>query len=325
LAAVVTRGFAKTAQWRFAPARQSLRSKEESHMRIFVTGASGFIGSAVVRELVSAGHTAIGLARSDSAAKVVVAAGGEVHRGALDDLAGLARGAAAADGVIHTAFVHDFSDFLASCATDVRAIEALSSALAGSGKPLIVSAGTMAVARSGTATEDDAPSDAMPRKSEETALAATARGVRAMSMRLAPSVHGDGDHGFVPTLVRVAREKGLAAYVGDGSSRWPAVHRLDAARLFRLALEKGTSGARYHAVADEGVPTREIAEVIARRLGVPAASKTAEEAASLYGFVGRFLAMDGPTSSQRTQQRLGWHPSQPGLIADLEHGTYFDT
>jgi nucleoside-diphosphate-sugar epimerase len=288
-------------------------------MRVFVTGASGFIGSVIVQELIGAGHTVLGLARSDAAARSVAAAGAEVHRGALEDLDSLRRGAAASDGVIHTAFIHDFSQFAASCHADKVAIETLGAALAGSGRPLIVTSGCL-----GVATEDDSPSSAIPRKSEETGLSMTSKGVRAMVMRLPPSVHGDGDHGFVPALIRVAREKGFATYVGDGQNRWSAVHRLDAARLYRLALEKGEPGARLHGVADRGIPIKQIAEIIGRRLGVPAVSKSPDEAAALFGVIGHVLAMGGESSSARTQEILGWRPTQPGLVADLEGGRYFD-
>jgi nucleoside-diphosphate-sugar epimerase len=288
-------------------------------MRIFVTGASGFIGSAIVQELLGAGHEVLGLARSDAAAKSVAAAGAEVHRGALEDLESLRRGAVASDGVIHTAFIHDFSNFAASCHADELAIDALGDALAGSGRPLIVTSGIL-----GVATEEDSPSSVIPRKSDATGLSMTSKGVRAMVIRLPPSVHGDGDHGFVPALIRVAREKGFATYVGEGRNRWSAVHRLDAARLYRLALEKGETGARFHGVADQGVPTKEIAEVIGRRLGVPVLSKSPDDAAALFGFIGHVLAMDGKSSSVRTQEILGWRPTQPGLIADLERGRYFD-
>jgi len=293
-------------------------------MRVFVTGATGFIGSAIVQELLGAGHRVLGLARSDAGAKSLAAAGAEVHRGSLEDLDSLKRGAAAVEGVIHTAFIHDFSAFAANVRADKLAIEAMTATLAGSGKPLIVTSGTLGLPPGRPGTEDDSPGSASPRKSEEAGLAAAAQGVRAMVIRLSPSVHGDGDHGFVPILIKFAREKGFAVYVGEGKNRWPAVHRRDAATLYRLALEKGTSGARFHGVADEGIPTREIAEVIGRRLNVPAVSKTPEEAAALLGFIGQVLGMDGSASSALTQERLGWRPTQPGLIHDLEKGRYFD-
>ena len=293
-------------------------------MRVFVTGASGWVGSAVTRDLIAAGHEVLGLARSDASANAVAAAGAEVHRGALDDLDSLKRGAAACDGVIHAAFVHDFANFAASCAIDKAAIETLGAALEGSGRPLLVSAG-ISTPPGRVGTEDDASASVSPRKSEEVALTFAARGVRAMVVRLSPSVHGDGDHGFVAALVRSAREKGFAVYVGDGKNRWPAVHRFDAARVYRLALEKGASGARFHGVAEEGVPIREIAEAIGRRLNVPAASKTPAEASALLGFLGHVLALDLPASNALTQQRLGWRPTGPGLIADLDRGRYFET
>ncbi|HTB72428.1 MAG TPA: SDR family oxidoreductase [Polyangiaceae bacterium] len=294
-------------------------------MRVFVTGATGFVGSAIVQELIGAGHQVLGLARSDAGAKSLAAAGAEVHRGSLQDLDSLKRGAAGVDGVIHTAFIHDFSDFAANVNTDKLAIEAMAATLAGSDKPFIVTSGTLGLPGGRPGTEDDSPSDAIPRKSEATGLAAVAQGVRAMVVRLSPSVHGDGDHGFVPILIKVAREKGFASYVGEGKNRWPAVHRLDAARLYRLALEKGTAGAKFHGVADEGIPTRQIAEVIGRRLNVPAVSKTPQDVAGLLGFVGHALAIDGSASNALTRERLGWHPTHPGLIQDLEQGRYFDT
>jgi nucleoside-diphosphate-sugar epimerase len=293
-------------------------------MRIFVTGATGFVGSAVVRELIDADHKVLGLARSEKAVKEVAAAGAEAHQGSLEDLESLRSAAAASDGVIHTAFIHDFTNYGPAAEKDQRAIETLGEALAGSERPLIVTSGSLLVKPQGKLASETDPIDPnFPRKSEQAALTFTSRGVRAGVIRLPPSVHGEGDHGFVPQLISVAREKGVSAYIADGLNRWPSVHRLDAARLYRLALEKGSAGASYHGVADEGVTTREIAEVIGRHLNVPVVSKSAEEAAHHFGWIARFFAIDGPASSAQTRERLGWKPIQSGLIADLDAGHYF--
>ncbi len=295
-------------------------------MRVFVTGASGFIGSAIVRELIDAGHQVLGLARSDASAAAVTGAGAEVLRGSLEDTASLRRGAASSDGVIHTAFIHDFNNYGPAAEADKRAIETMGAALAGSDRPLIVSSGTLLVQRrGGLAQENDSTVPGFPRKSEEAAQELAKRGVHVSTVRLAPTVHGDGDHGFVPMLIQIARQKGVSAYVDDGQNRWPAVHRLDAAQLYRLVLEKGAAGANYHGIAEEGIPAREIAEMIGRQLDVPVASKSGEEAADHFGWIGNFFAIDGPASSAQTREQLGWLPKHVGLIEDLECGTYFET
>lgn len=288
-------------------------------MRVFVTGASGFIGSAVVDELIAAGHKVLGLARSDAAAASLIAAGADVHRGSLEDLDSLRSGAAAADAVLHTAFIHDFSKFQANCETDRRAIEAIGSVLAGSDRPFIVTSGTGIARTPGRpTTEEDAPDSEIPRiASEQAAASVQALGVRVSVMRL-PQVHDPVKQGLITYLIDVAREKGVSAYVGDGQNRWPAVHRLDAAHLYRLVLEKGSAGARYHAVDEEGVPLRDIAEVIGKHLNVPVVSKSHEEAADHFGWLAHFAAFDIPASSQWTQEQLGWRPRGPGLISDLQ-------
>ena len=293
-------------------------------MRVFVTGASGFIGSAVVRELIGAGHQVVGLARSDAAAAALAAAGAQVHRGDLEDLDSLRAGAQASDGVIHLAFVHDFSHYAQAAQTDRRAIEVLGEELAGSDRPFVVASGIAVLSPGRVVTEDDAASPESPRASEQAALAFTARGVRVAVLRLPPTVHGEGDHGFVSRLIDIARDRGVSAYPGDGSNRWPAVHRLDAAHLFKLALEQAPTGAVLHAVAEEGVPVRDIADVIGRHLKLPVTSVPVDEAASHFGWLGIFFALDVPASSALTQQRFDWHPVQPALIADLEKGHYFN-
>src|ERR1700719_3560033 len=277
-------------------------------MKVFVTGATGFVGSAIVRELIDAGHRVLGLARSDAGGKSLIAAGAQVHGGDLKDLESLRSGAAMSDGMIHTGFIHDFSNFAENCEIDKRAIEALGSALEGSGRPLLVTSGLATVAEGRTPTEADAPlppSPAYPRASEATAEALLKRGVRVSVVRL-PQVHNTIKQGLVTYAIAVAREKGVSAYVGDGLNRWAAVHVLDTARLYRLALEKQEVGTRYHAVAEEGVSVRDIAEAIGRGLKVPVVSKSPEEAAAHFGW-------------------LGWRATGPGLIADLEQMCYSET
>jgi nucleoside-diphosphate-sugar epimerase len=292
-------------------------------MRVFVTGASGFIGSAVVSELIDAGHQVLGLARSASSADAVEAAGAHVHRGDLEDLESLRAGAESADGVIHLAFNHDFTDYAGAAETDRRAIDTLGAVLAGSDRPFVVTSGLAGFAFGRTMTEDDAADPDSPRASEHAALAFASRGVRVAVLRLPPSVHGEGEHGFVPRLIDIAREKGVSAYPGDRSNRWPAVNRFDAARLFRLALESAPAGARLHAIGDEGVPVRDIAGTIGRHLSLPVTAIAPETAADHFGWLGVFFSLDVPASSALTRERLGWRPTQTGLLDDLEEGHYF--
>jgi nucleoside-diphosphate-sugar epimerase len=295
-------------------------------MHVFVTGATGFVGSAVVRELLEAGHTVTGLARSDAGAGALEAEGARVQRGTLDDHDILARAARAADGVVHTGFNHDFSKFAQNCEQDRRAIEALGAGPEGSRKPLLVTAGLVLTAAGRLATEEDAPvpvSPSYPRASEHTATALAARGIHASTVRLPPSVHGAGDHGFVPMLIQLARDKGVSACVGDGSNRWAGVHRHDAARVFRLALERGARGARYHAVDDAAVPMHDIADVIARRLGVRRADLAAEEAGAHFGWFAHFAGLDMAATSAWTREVLGWQPRERGLLDDIDSADYF--
>ena len=296
-------------------------------MRIFVTGATGFVGSAVVDDLLTAGHTVLGLARDGAKGEALKYKGAEVLRGDITDVASLSLGASSCDAVIHTAFNHDFSRFAQSCEEDARAIETMGQALVGTTRPLLVTSGVVLLSSGAMATERNdpiPPSSAYPRRSEVAAAALAARGIRASSVRLAPSVHGPGDHGFVPHLVALAREKGVSAYVGEGLNRWPAVHRLDAARVFRLAIEANAIGDRFHAVGEEGIAFRDIAAWIGRHLGVPVVGKSLEEASEHFGWFAGFATLDAPTSSAWTRERLGWSPRQAGLLDDMEHASYFD-
>jgi len=293
-------------------------------MKVFLTGATGFIGSAIVPELIDAGHQVLGLARSDAGANFLAAAGAQVLRGDLQDLESLRSGAANSDGVIHCAFIHDWSRFQENCEIDRRAIETLGAVLEGSDRPLLVTSGLALIAKNRLATEDDAPaptSASYPRASEATAVSLMARGVNVSVVRL-PQVHDTVKQGLITYAIEVARQKGVSAYLGDGSSRWAAAHVLDTARLYRLALEKHESGARYHAVAEEGVLLRDIAEAIGRGLKVPVVAMSPEEAAAHFGWLGRFAGLNLTASSALTQERLGWHPTGPGLIADLEQMRY---
>ena len=293
-------------------------------MRVFVTGASGFIGSTIVQDLINAGHQVLGLVRSDSAAQSLAATGAQVHRGDLENLESLRSGAAQCDAVIHTAFIHDFSRFKESCEIDRRAIEELGGALEGSNRLLIVTSGTGRNASGLIRTEEDplVPSSVFPRgASEEAAASVASRGVRVSVVRL-PQVHDPLKQGLISHLIAIAREKGVSAYVGDGLNRWSAVHRLDAAPLYRLALEKASAGVNYHAVAEEGIPVREIAEAIGRGLKLPVVSMSPEEAGKHFGSFGFFAVANLPASSAKTQEWLDWHPSHSGLIADLELAQY---
>jgi len=294
-------------------------------MRIFVTGATGWIGSAVVPELLAAGHEVVGLARSDASAAALAERGAGVQRGDLEDLDSLRAGAKAADGVVHLGYNHDFSRMGEAAETDLAALTALGEALEGAGGPLVFASGVVGLATDRPGTEDDRPDPAMhPRVANAAAaLAFAERGVRPVAVRFAPTVHGPGDPGFVATLVSIAREKGVAGYVEDGSSRWPAVHVLDAARLVRLAVEDAPAGAVVHAVAEEGVPTREIAEAIGRGLDLPVASVPADRAGEHFGWMANFFGMDAPASNALTRRRMGWDPTHAGLIADLDAGYYF--
>jgi nucleoside-diphosphate-sugar epimerase len=301
----------------------------EVHMRVFVTGASGHIGSLVVTELLTAGHQVTGLARSDASEAALRSAGAQVRRGALQDLDVLAAGASDSDGVIHLAFGHDFADYAAAGAADLAAIEAIGSALAGSGTPFVTTSGTatLAFSRGGALGAEDSDVDPSgPRVASENATVALAgRGVRSSVIRLPPTVHGPTDqHGFVPTLIANARETGRSLYIGDGANRWPAVHNLDAAHLYRLALESAPAGSRLHGAAEQGIAFREIAQMIGDRLGLPALSVTPEQALDELGFVGAIAALDNPTSSDVTRTLLDWQPEHPGLLEDLRAGRYFD-
>jgi nucleoside-diphosphate-sugar epimerase len=295
-------------------------------MKIFVTGATGFIGSAVVRELLQAGHQVLGLARSDAGAQSLIAAGAKAHRGQLEDLESLRRAADESDGVIHTGFSHDFSKFKENCELDRRVIETLGSAPGAADRPLIITSAIGVLPPGARVTEETRPLSPSPNPraaSEEVARALIERGACVSIVRLPPSVHGDGDRGFVPILIKIAREKQASAFIGTGENRWPAVHRLDAARVYKLALDEAAHGAYYHAVAEEGVAYREIAEVIGRRLNVPVVSKSPEEAAAHFTWFAHFAALNVTASSERTQVKLGWHPTQPGLSADLDRAAYF--
>lgn len=303
-------------------------------MRIFVTGASGWIGSAVVPELLGAGHQVLALARSDASASALSAVGAEVERGDLDDLERLAKTAEASDGVVHLAFKHDTAflagDFAAAVTADRRALDVIGDALAGSDRPLVIASGLLGVAPGRVATEEDGRDVDLNagglharHATAERVLRLADRGVRSSVVRLPPDNHGEGDHGFVPRLIAIARQRGLAGYLGDGSNRWPFVHRLDSARLFRLAVEQAPAGSVLHAVGDEGVAIRDLAEVMGRHLGVPVSPVTEADAGRHFGFLSTFIGLDSPASAQRTRALLGWEPTHVGMLEDLEQGHYF--
>ena len=295
-------------------------------MRVFLTGATGFVGSAIIGELRAAGHGVLGLARSDAGAAALTAAGVAVHRGALTDTDSLVAGLRDCEGVIHCAFIHDFSAHLAAVETDRLAVTAMTAAMEGTGKPFILTSGTAVVTTGRTITEADAPDGGSPTPrgaTEAIVMAAAERGVRGIIMRLPPSVHGQGDHGFIPTLIGVARRTGVAAYVGDGANRWPAGHRLDVALLYRLALEQAAPGTRLHAAAEEGIAMRSIAEAIGAGIGVPVRGLPADQAAAHFEWMARFVGLDNPVSSTQTRAAFGWDPRRPGLLADMRDAGYF--
>lgn len=297
-------------------------------MRVFVTGATGFIGEAVVHELLDAGHQVLGLARSEEAAEKLAQWGAKAHQGNLTDLESLKAGAKACDGVIHLAFIHDFSTYQQNAQIDREALKAMAEALEGTGKPLISTSGTAVAEGNGVATEEDGPESGGAgsiRAVSEEVLEAAKRGVRAMTVRLSPSVHGEGDHGFIPSVINFALTNGFAAYTADGNNRWPAVHRKDAAVLFRLALEKGEAGKRYHGVAEEGITFKEIADTIGASLNIPVRSISQDETAGYYQWLAKFATMDNPTSSAFTRQSLGWEPTGPGLLEDMRLNGYFNS
>ena len=292
-------------------------------MRILVTGATGYIGTALIDELLGAGHRVLGVARSDEGARTLAARGIDVHRGDLTEPQTLAQAARSCDAVAHTAFIHDFSRFAENIEIERVAVDAMLDALAGSDKPMVISSGLLMMRPGAMLTETDAGADVGRGATENMVLAAARRGVRTAAIRLAPTVHSKDDRGFTPRLIDVARQSGVAAYIGEGANRWPAVHRLDAARLYRQALEKGSPGARYHAVGDEGVPTRQIAEAIGRHLNLPVTSIAADKAAEHFGFLSMFFGVDAAASAHVTRAELGWTPREAGLLAGLATDAYY--